>query len=72
VALHASPSSSSGSGVQAYANFAALPAGQPDGTVAVTLDTNSIYVYDAGTLTWVLSSGASSPDTYAYTYFGGL
>jgi hypothetical protein len=47
-----------GSGVNSYANFTALPLGQPDGTVAVTLDTNTIYVYDLGTTTWV-NNGSS-------------
>lgn len=35
-----------GGGVGIYANFAALPAGQPTGTLAVTSDTKILYVYD--------------------------
>lgn len=68
-------SSSSGSGINTYANFASLPSGQPDGSVAVTLDTHQLYIYNEGTATWTLSSGSggsSGLDLVSYTQFGGL
>ncbi len=45
------PATSSG-GVTAYANAAALPLTAVDGTLAVTIDTDSLYIYDAGTASW--------------------
>lgn len=41
-------------GIPTYANFASLPASAADGSVAVTLDTDNIYVFNLGTVTWVL------------------
>lgn len=35
-----------------YGAFINLPTGVPDGTLAVTLDTYSLWVYNAGTATW--------------------
>ena len=68
-------SSSSSGGISAYANFASLPSGQPDGSVAVTLDTHQLYIYNEGTSTWTLSSGSSGSsglDLVSYTQFGGF
>jgi hypothetical protein len=50
--------SGSGSGVATYANFAALPTSAVDGTLAVTLDTHELYVFNAGIVTWEIVSGA--------------
>lgn len=69
------PGSSSGSGVETYANFASLPTGQPDGSVAVTLDSHELYIYNSGTSTWTLSSGSggsSGLDLVSYTQYGGF
>jgi hypothetical protein len=49
------------SGIPTYANAAALPSSAADGTQAVTLDTHTIYVYNAGTSTWQPVSGSSTP-----------
>lgn len=46
--------SAAAASLPSFANAAALPAGYPDGTAAVTLDTDSIYVYDGNTTTWKL------------------
>lgn len=43
---------SGGGSVSAYANFAALPATAPDGSVAITTDTYTIYSFDLATTTW--------------------
>ena len=45
-----------GGGVSSYASFAALPTGQADGTVAVTLDSDNLYVYNLALDTWILTS----------------
>ena len=55
--------SGSGAGLSTYANAGDLPASSTDGALAVTLDTNSIYIYETGT-GWVLlvsPSGSTSP-----------
>lgn len=54
------PSTGNGAGITAYANFASLPSTATNGEVAVTVDTDTIYVYNLGTLTWlpVASPGA--------------
>lgn len=51
------PASGSGTGVATYANVAALPASAADGTVAVTLDTDNLYVFNSGSSTWKLVGG---------------
>lgn len=48
--------SNSTSGVPTYANFAALPASATDGDAAITLDTHSLYVYDATIPGWRLEA----------------
>lgn len=40
-----------------YANFASFPTVAPDGYPAYDLATNTLYAYDAGTLTWVAVGG---------------
>lgn len=74
MALHAVPGGgSSGSGVSTYANYAALPGSATDGTLAVTLDTDSLYVYDSTTSSWKLIANPSSVvDLVSYTQFGGF
>lgn len=51
--------SSAASAIPTYATFAALPGSADDGSAAITLDTDSLYIYNAGTLTWRL---VASPD----------
>lgn len=47
--------------IDAVANFAALPTPGPvDGAVALTLDTNLIWRWDAGTVAWVAASSSAS------------
>lgn len=45
--------------VPTYASFAALPTLALDGAVAVTVDTDTIYVFNLGTLTWIPTGGAT-------------
>lgn len=72
MALHAVPgNSSSGSGVSTYANYAALPGSATDGTLAITLDTHTLYVYNSGTASWQVVSG-SALDLVSYTQYGGF
>lgn len=55
------PTNGSGSGsVPTYANFASLPTGVADGSLAVTLDTHTLYIYDSGTMTWSPVTGGGS------------
>ena len=62
-----------GGGLTTYANFAALPASATDGTLAVTLDTDTIYIYNLATTTWVpvASPGSYSGGTNAITALSG-
>ncbi len=46
-----------GLGITTYANAGTLPALAVDGAVAVTLDTDSLYVFDGTTSTWKLVAG---------------
>lgn len=58
--------SSSGNGVATYATAAALPILAADGATAITLDTHAFYIFDLGTVTWVLqtaSTGIAGPGT---------
>lgn len=57
--------STSSSGVPTYANFASLPASSTDGSLAVTLDTDSLYAFNAATATWVLIGTGSNTVTQA-------
>jgi len=75
-------SSGSGGGITAYANYASLPAAPADGTVAATLDTDSLYIYDQGTVAWKLvgsptaamsiTTFGSSPNTSGLTLSAGV
>lgn len=53
-------SSRAGSGVQTYANFAAFPASASDGTLALALDTDTLYAYNAGSTSWVAIASPSA------------
>lgn len=46
-----------GGGVSTYANFAAFPASASDGTLALALDTDILYAYNAGGAAWVIIGG---------------
>lgn len=46
-------SSPAGAGVATYANFAAFPPTAGDGSLAVALDTDILYVFNAATMTWL-------------------
>lgn len=48
---------SGAAGVLTAADYASLPPLARDGAVAVTLDTDSLWVFDAGTTTWVAAGG---------------
>lgn len=50
--------SSSGS-IPTYANFAALPATASDGAAAITVDTDTLYIYNLATTTWLPVGGSS-------------
>lgn len=52
-----------GSGVTTYATFADLPTSPADGTLAVTLDTHTVYLWDADSSMWLV---VSSPGTIPY------
>lgn len=47
-----------------FADYASLPQAAKDGAVAVTLDTNSLYVFDLTTMTWI--SQSSGQDNFSY------
>lgn len=52
--IHYPTSSAGGStGVQTYATFADLPATAPNGTLAVVLDTDTLYVFSTGSMMWI-------------------
>lgn len=54
------PGAGSWAGIPTYYNLAAFPDTAPDGALAVALDTDSLYIFDGATATWLLlSSGAS-------------
>lgn len=40
-------------GIPTYANAATLPSGAVDGQAAITLDSDTIYVYNLGTTSWL-------------------
>lgn len=44
--------------VQNYANFAAFPASAANGTLALALDTDSLYAYNTTSSSWVLIGGS--------------
>lgn len=52
--IHFPPASGgSGSGVQTYATFADFPASAPNGTLAIALDTDTLYIFNSGSMTWI-------------------
>lgn len=53
------PSAGGGSGVATYPTAADLPASASDGALAVTLDTDTLYVFNSGTSTWLALSTPS-------------
>lgn len=55
-------------GITPYATFASLPATAADGTAAVTLDTDVIYIFNAGSSTWI--AVASPGEAVAVGPFG--
>lgn len=53
--------------IPTYATSSALPALARDGQLAVVLDTDTIYIFDAGGSTWVASAGGSpGQDNFSY------
>ncbi len=46
-----------GPGVTSYLNFASFPTVAPDGALALARDTDVLYAYNAGTVSWVQISG---------------
>jgi hypothetical protein len=49
-----------GGGVPAYTTFASLPPNAPDGQLAITLDTYTLYAFDANTSMWLALATPSS------------
>lgn len=47
--------------IPTYANFAALPATATDGSAAITLDSDSLYIFNLGSHTWILAGGTGVP-----------
>lgn len=62
------PVSGGSNGITPYATFASLPASAADGTAAVTLDTDVIYIYNVGTASWI--AVASPGEAVAVGTFG--
>lgn len=54
------PTSGSGSGIATYPNFAAFPASAPNGTPAIDLSTDNLYIYSTNTGSWQLVGGPGS------------
>lgn len=48
-----------GAGVSTYASAGALPNPTSDGATAVTLDSHGFYIFNLGSLTWLLQSGST-------------
>ena len=48
---------SSGSGITTYSTFSAFPATAANGAVALALDTDNLYAFNTGTMTWVQIGG---------------
>lgn len=64
--IHYPTAGGSGSGVQTYANFAAFPVSAADGTLAIALDTDTLYIYN-GAAWQVLASPSSANAITALT-----
>jgi hypothetical protein len=58
----------SGSGVDTYPTLAAFPPTAADGTLALALDTDILYAFNAGSMTWV-PIGAPIAIAYAVDLF---
>lgn len=68
--IHYPTSSAGGStGVATYATAADLPVTAPNGTLAVVLDTDTLYVFSTGTMTWIPlnASGNYMVNTFTLT-----
>lgn len=50
------------SGVPVYLDFASLPVAPPDGTLGVTTDTDTLWIYDASTPAWKSLGNTTSPN----------
>jgi hypothetical protein len=48
-------------GVPTYPNFASFPSSAPDGSLAVAIDTDMLYTFNASGSTWVLIGPSSGP-----------
>ena len=53
-------SSRGGGGVQTYPTFSAFPATAADGQLALALDTDALYAFNTGSMTWVVIGGGTS------------
>lgn len=53
-------SSRNGGGVATYPTFSAFPASASDGALAVALDTDTLYVFNLGSATWLALSAPSA------------
>ena len=42
-----------GGGIATYATFSLFPASAPDGSAAIALDTDTLYIFNAGSMTWI-------------------
>lgn len=51
------PATGGGNGVNDYPTFADFPATASDGQLALALDTDILYAYNAGSMTWVVIGG---------------
>jgi hypothetical protein len=59
-----------GTGVTTYASYASLPGSASDGALAITLDTDKLYVFDSATSTWKLIG--PQVDLVSFTQYGGF
>lgn len=58
-----------GDGVAKYSTFSAFPATANDGDLAIALDTDTLYTYNASGHTWVLIGPAGNTSTYVVDEF---
>lgn len=57
--IHYPPSASAGLTIQTYPTFADFPSSAPNGTLAIALDTDTLYVFNSGTMTWTVVGGGA-------------
>jgi len=50
-----------GGGIPTYPDFASLPATAADGAAAITLDSDSLYIFNLGSMMWILAGGSGVP-----------